>query len=248
MDDKTADLYDITFFVPCYNEENNVVKTLETIVAATATTATPLKYEVLVIDDCSRDATIARVEEFQRQHPGVAVQLKKNARNRGLGRNYVDGAFLARGRYYMLVNGDNAEPKDAIARIIAHVGEADMIIPYFGASDHRSPFRRNLSRVFTSLVNVLGGHRIRYYNGPVAHRRYNVMRWHADTDGFAYQAEIITRVLSEGGTYVEVQIPNLDRQEGNSKAFRFKNILSVGHSLTQIFFRRLRGVFFARDY
>ena len=70
------------------------------------------------------------------------------------------------------------------------------------------------------------------------------MRWSPDTNGFAYQAELITRILDEGGTFLEIQIKNYDRQEGISKAFQIKNIFSVAHSLLQIFLRRLRFLLF----
>ena len=72
------------------------------------------------------------------------------------------------------------------------------------------------------------------------------MRWSPDTHGFGYQAEIVVKVLNEKGTFVHVQISNNDREEGDSKAITIKNILSVGHSILQIFLRRLRALLFYR--
>jgi len=235
---------DIAFFVPCYNEQENVLNTLNTIVDAVC--KTNLKYELLVVDDCSNDKTAEIVEQFQCDHPEVPLVLKKNRVNLGLGRNYIDAAFVGHGEYYMLINGDNAEPEETISAILAQVGKADMIIPYFGSGDKRLPWRRSVSRLFTCLVNLAGGFNIRYYNGPVLHKRYNVMRWHPDTHGFAYQAETVTRLLEEGATYVEVEITNKDRQYGMTKAFRIQNIMSISHSLLQIFLRRLRHILFYR--
>ena len=37
------------------------------------------------------------------------------------------------------------------------------------------------------------------------------MRWSPDTYGFAYQAELITRILDEKATYRHVMIKNLNR-------------------------------------
>lgn len=237
---------EITFFVPCLNEESNVLKTIHTILDAVA--EVPVSHEILVIDDCSTDRTVELAETFAREHPGTPLRLQKNRRTRGLGRNFVEGAFMGSGRYYMLVNGDNAEPKEAITSILRELGKADMVIPHFGTGDRRTGGRRFLSRVFTGLVNFISGHRVPYYNGSVAHLRWNVMRWHADTDGYAYQAEIITRILDEGGTFVPVLIPNADRQAGVSKAFKFRNVLAVCHSLLQMFLRRLRRVMFRNEY
>ena len=229
---------DISFFVPCYNEEENIIPTLENIIEATKETR--VSYEILLVDDKSRDATVRVVEDFIVKQPEIPITLVKNITNLGLGRNYVEGAYISKGKYYMLVNGDSAEPKESIVTILKELHRADMIVPYFGKQDTRKIGRRVLSKVFTALVNILSGQSLRYYNGPVAHLKLNVMRWHADTDGFGYQAEIMTRLLIEGASYIEVQVPNIDRGSGVTSAFSLKNFLAVGHSLSQILLRRVR--------
>ena len=78
------------------------------------------------------------------------------------------------------------------------------------------------------MVNLLSGQSLRYYNEPVAHLKLNVIRWHSDTDGFGYQAEIMNRLLIEGASYIEVQVPNIDRDSGVTSAFSIKNFLAVG--------------------
>lgn len=233
-------MYDITFFVPCYNEEDNVERTLAAVCAAAS--KTELSFEIIVVDDQSIDSTRTRVQQFIKQCPELAITLIENRTNVGLGRNYIDVSFRSRGKYYMLVNGDGAEPEETILTILNEIGKADMVIPYFGSEDNRSASRICISRLFTWLVNLISGYTIRYYNGPVAHRRFNVMRWSPDTHGYAYQAELIVRILQEGGTYLEVKVENSDREQGSSKAFRMLNLLSVGHSILQIFLRRLRRV------
>ena len=121
-----------------------------------------------------------------------------------------------------------------------------MIIPYFGKNDSRSLSRVYTSKAFTFLINLISGYKIQYYNGPVVHKKFNVMRWSPDTNGFAYQAEIIVKVLDEKGSFSEVMINNFDRQEGSSSAFTIKNLFSVAHSVLQIFLRRLRALLFYR--
>jgi glycosyltransferase involved in cell wall biosynthesis len=229
---------DVSFFVPCYNEEKNIVATLKNIIEATNETG--VSYEILVVDDKSQDDTVCVVEKFIREWPDIPITLVKNKKNMGLGRNYVGGAYISKGKYYMLINGDAAEPIESIVAILKQLHSADMIVPYFGKQDTRKIGRRVLSKIFTALVNLLSGQSLRYYNGPVAHLKLNVMRWHSDTDGFGYQAEIINRLFYEGATYIEVEVPNIDRYSGISSAFSIQNFLAVGHSLLQIFLRRLR--------
>ncbi len=232
---------DISFFVPALNEQDLIVPTLETLLGALSRFRH--SYEIIVVDDGSTDATAARVGQFIAAHPGEPVRLIRNPANRGLGRNYVDAAFVATGRYYKLVCGDNPEPQHTIEALLAHLGEADIITPYLRA-DPRDWQRRHLSVLFTKLVNLVGGYRLRYYNGTAIHLRYNVMRWHSDTYGFAFNAEILTRLLNEGASIIEVPIDVVEAPGRTSRAFSFHNILSVPHSLLQIFLRRLRRALF----
>lgn len=237
--------WDISYFVPCLNEEKNIGKTIDTII--TASQECKYSFEILVFDDHSNDKSADVIHEKIRAYPTVPIRLYKLPITRGLARNYIDGSYLARGRFYMLVNGDNAEPLESIKTIISQANQADIIIPVFKGNDQRTVVRRTISRVFTFFVNLLSGNKIHYYNGPCLHRRFNIMRWHADTDGFAYQAEIITKLIQEGATYKEVVVENHDRVYGASSAFRFKNFLAVSHSLFQIYLRRLRYDIFYRQ-
>jgi glycosyltransferase involved in cell wall biosynthesis len=229
--------YDITISVPCLNEERHVTGTLEHIREAAALANRTV--EIIVFDDHSTDRTAERVEEFARRHPELPLRLVRRERTMGLARNYVDGAFLGRGKYYKQVGGDDAEPVETIVAIISRLGEADMILPYL-QPDPRDLFRRGLSRIFTALINLVSGYRLRYYNGTVAHLRYNIMRWHSDTYGFAFQAEVITRLLNEGASYLEVPISPVEQPGRSSRAFKLHNLLSVAHSVLQILLRRLR--------
>ena len=234
--------YDINFFVPCLNEQGNIGPTLKNIINVCKEFRHT--YEILVFDDHSTDGTAAEARQVALENPDVPIRIFQNETRHGLARNYCDGAYEGQGRYYMLVNGDNAEPPEALREILRHLGQADMIIPVFKDSDNRTTGRRWLSLSFTALVNLISGNSITYYNGPVLHRRFNVMRWHADTDGFAYQAEIITRLLQEGASYKEVVISNSDRVLGSSSALTKKNFLAITHSLSQILIRRIRYLMF----
>jgi len=230
---------DVTLMVPCLNEEKHISPTLDHIFAAM--TELPYSYEVLVIDDGSTDRTSEVVENYAETHPGLPLRLHRQPVNRGLTRTYVDGAFLARGKYYRQVCGDNVEDKGVLVASLAPLGKADMIIPYREKTPGKSAFREWLSHFYTFLVNSLSGYNIRYYNGQATHIRYNVMRWGPYSFGFGFQAELITRLLDEGASYIEVSVGGSHtNKEGKNSALNLKNFLSVSHTLLETLIRRVR--------
>ena len=231
---------DITFFVPCYNEEQNVSGAIDKLTTVASTLG--LSYEIIVFDDCSKDRTVEVVSAYQHEHPDAPVRLVTRERNYGVSRNFVEGAFQGRGRFYRLVCGDDIEPIESHVALARRIGEADMIIPYFTRIDGRPFHRHVISRLFTLLVNVASGYSLRYYNGCPIYRRFDIIRYHVETTGFGYQAELLTRLLHEGRTFVEVPLVSIDR--AGSGSINLRNFLSVAHSLLKIALRRVRVYLF----
>jgi glycosyltransferase involved in cell wall biosynthesis len=230
----------ISFFVPCYNEEKNVVGAIEKLVSVAA--QEKLTYEILVFDDCSRDKTVEVVKQYMATHPEQPLRLFINRVNRGVARNFFEGAFRSRGQYYRLVCGDDVEPIASHLKLLRHLGSADIVVPYFTEIRGRKMHRHVISQLFTWLVNRASGYHLRYYNGCPIYRRYDVMRFHLETTGFGYQAEFLTRLLHEGKSYVEIPLVSIDRE--GSGSLNFRNFVSVGHSLLKIGLRRMRVALF----
>ena len=104
----------LSIFVPCFNEENNIINTLNNIKEGIQ----DISYEVLVADDASKDKTIEMVEKFKKNNPNVNVKIFSNENNKGIGFNYYATAHKALGKYYMLINGDAVDPPSEIKKIL----------------------------------------------------------------------------------------------------------------------------------
>ena len=239
-----GDPLDLTVFISCYNEAEYIIATLETVSAAAREAG--LRYEILVIDDGSRDASPRLVADYIAAHPDDNLVLRVNRTNKGLAQNYMDGAFLGCGKYYRLICGDNAEPKDSILTVFNAIGRADIVVPYYTSSEGKSFQRQMISSIYTSMVNLVTGNRLHYYNGLAVHLRYNVMRWHPNTRGFGFQADILCLLIDLGFSYVEVPVITVEQRRGASNALTFRNFLSVGHTLFEIFNRRISNRVYRR--
>ena len=73
---------DLTVFVSCYNEADYIVDTLDAV--GRAAREVGLSYEIIVIDDCSRDNSRGLVADYIAAHPEDRITLRANRINRGL--------------------------------------------------------------------------------------------------------------------------------------------------------------------
>jgi glycosyltransferase involved in cell wall biosynthesis len=238
---------EITIVVSCYNEEAFITDTIENVIRALKTTGH--SFEIIVMDDVSRDHSVQRVTDYMKAHPEHPIRLVQNKQNRGLANNYIEAAFLGRGKYYRLCCGDDSEAQEALVNIFRHIGVADIVVPCQNQDEivGKSKGRRLLSKTFTFLVNLISGYNIQYYNGMAVHLRYNVMRWHPSSYGFGFQADILTRLLDEGASYVQVRSFGADRKGGKSTALTSRNFLSVCHTLLELTIRRVRRLLYSRS-
>jgi glycosyltransferase involved in cell wall biosynthesis len=221
----------VSFVVPCYNEAANIEPTIAAIEAGVTQAGVP-SHEIVIIDDASIDKTQDVAAGLADRNS--AISLIVNPVNKGFGGAYKEGLSRARGRYVIMVPGDDAFPVDSITRILEKRGEADIVVPYFERSADRSFLRRVISRLYTHMMNVIFRLHLPYYNGPVLHRADLLKTIEIETDGFGFQAEGLIKLIKAGATYTTVGIKVRERQSGRSTALRPKNIYRVAKMLPEL--------------
>ena len=189
----------------CYNESQYIANTLDNVRTALAELG-KFAYEIVVIDDCSTDKSPRAILDYLNRYPHERILFRRNLVNIGWAQNYIDAAFIGRGKFFRVVCGDESEPKRTMIDIFNCIGDADILVPYYASSEGRSLYRLTMSRAYTALVNLLSGFHLRYYNGLHVHLRYNVMRWHSNTRGFGFQADILCLLLEQGFSYKEIPV------------------------------------------
>lgn len=225
----------ITIIIPAYNEELNLADTIDSINVAVA--GRELDVEIIIVNDGSQDNTGQVADSLALNDPRIRPlhQLK----NQGLGNAYFTGVKAASKDYVVLIPGDNECGADTLIPLLDVLGESDIIIPYPVNSEIRSAFRRATSKSFVSLVNLLAGLKLQYYNGTVVHRRDLLQSCPIRSNGFAYQAKILIYMIYNGASYQQVPIKLNTNKARPSTAFRLNNFISVGRALIQIVLYRL---------
>jgi len=100
---------EISLVIPCYNEEGNLRELVKAIRAAVE----PLKlsYEIVIIDDCSKDKSWEILKELAKEDSRIRVQ--KFAFNCGESAASFAGLKAARGKYLFTLDADlQNDPKD----------------------------------------------------------------------------------------------------------------------------------------
>jgi glycosyltransferase involved in cell wall biosynthesis len=236
----------ITIGIPCYNEGQRVVDAIRHNIEAM--TRTGHSFEIVVVDDCSKDNSAELVTKFAKDHPELSITLKVNERNRGLAYNFVECALMGKGTYYRMSCGDDPQPTEALYAVFKYLGTCDLVIPYMTEYGPRGWKRNLISRTFTALVNLISSYKIRYYNGSPIYHRNHVLRWHPSSYGFGYSADMITRLLDyEGLSFTQVPTWSDEKKGKGSTSMTLRNLLSVTHSLLEIVFRRLRRAIYGRE-
>ena len=221
----------LSVIIPAYNEAGNILATLENVTTAFETLDLP--HEILVIDDGSRDQTAAIVESARVRYP--AVRLLKNERNMGFGWSYRRGVEAAARAHIVMVHGDNAWGWATLREFFGHTGEADVIIGFTrDMLKSRTWARTVISKTFTLLVNLITWRRLRYYNGLQIHQAPILKSLHIESRGYGFQAEVLVKALRLTKTYVEVPMDLIEREKGESKAFRMKNFVDVFNTLKRL--------------
>ena len=227
---------DLTIFVSCYNEEHSIINTLDTIIEALNVIGT--SFEIIVIDDCSKDASFDLIRNYLLAHPDIHIVVRGNKQNKGLAQNYLDAAFMGRGKYFCMIHGDNAEPVETMIDILRSVGEADIIVPYDITAISRSSWYEVVAGAVNSLINFITGHRVNDYSGLQIHLRYNVMRWHPGTNRSGFQTVMLCQLLDLGFTCKQVPCRSVVIRHSDFAAM-WRNIFSATRAIMDIMLRRL---------
>ncbi|WP_345440041.1 glycosyltransferase family 2 protein [Actinoallomurus vinaceus] len=104
----------VTIVLPCYNEQDHVIDEVERI--CKAMDASGQTYELLAVDDCSTDQTLARLEEAAPHYPNM--QVVPFHRNGGSGTVRRIGSQQARGDIVVWTDADMTYPNDRIPELV----------------------------------------------------------------------------------------------------------------------------------
>lgn len=144
----------LSIVVPLYNEEHNVAPLVERIVAIAKRLPQQPAYEIVLVNDGSRDGTLARIRHEIAARPNVV--LVNLSRNFGHQLAASAGVDVARGDAVVLMDGDLQDPPELIADFVEKWHEGfDVVYAVRRSRKGESPFKLFTARLFYRTIKRL---------------------------------------------------------------------------------------------
>ncbi len=231
----------VSIVIPVHNEEANLDLLYERLERVLGELAQP--YEVIFIDDGSRDRSLDLLCRLQEKHEAVRVIVFN--RNYGQHAAVFAGLEHARGAVIVTLDADLQNPPEEIPRLLDKIGEGYDVVGGWRHNRQDPAVRRLLSWGTSKLTSKLVGVQMRDYGCMLrAYRRevVDILRGCSEVSSF-----VPALANTFAGTPTEIPVAHDRRRGGRSKynAFRLLRLnfdLMTGFSLLPIQGVSLAGI------
>jgi glycosyltransferase involved in cell wall biosynthesis len=202
----------VSVIIPFYDEEDNILPVIREVAEVLDTTGHV--WEIIAVDDGSRDATLARLLSVQAKVPGLRVLRMR--RNSGQTAAMQAGFTACRGVVTITMDGDGQNDPAPIPDLLKKVDEGyDLVCGWRRKRQDHFWTRRLPSRIANRLIAVVTGVPIRdngcslkAYRTDLLHR----IRFYGEQHRFI--PALANRL---GARITEMPVPHRARQFGESK-------------------------------
>ncbi len=152
----------LSVIIPAYNEERTIQKILEKV--SKVTLIADIEKEIIVVNDCSKDETVQKVDAFMNRYQDIDIQLLHHKVNKGKGAALHTGISAATGEFLIVQDADLEYDPEEYNLLLKPIidGFADVVFGsrFRGGAAHRilffwhslgNKFLTFLSNMFTNL-------------------------------------------------------------------------------------------------
>lgn len=205
-------LSELSIFFPFWNEEKNVRSVVENAIPIAKNIAKD--WEILIIDDGSKDKTPQIGQELSKKHKNVRVI--SHLPNRGYGAALKEGFANAKYKYIVFTDGDRQFDFSEVTKLIDGLSGADIVIGF--RKKRRDSFSRHL---LMNLLKIWDFIFFRFYFKDID-CGFKLFRKEAiesimplRSEGAMITTEILAKAKRKGLKIREVEVNHYPREYGN---------------------------------
>jgi len=223
----SVETLDVSVLVPAKDEADNLPEFIQRCAQALGTAG--FSFEVIVVNDGSRDATDRVLRELQRQYP--FLEIVTHRRQRGIADALRSAGDVARGDIFVFYPADLQYLPEDIPGLVAPILEnrAD-IVTGTKQGKYEKAF---VSRVYNGLCRWLFGVRVTDLNSVKAYRREVMLGVPLRPDWHRYMVVI---AAADGYRLTSLPVPLYPRRAGTSK-FNWRRIPVGMFDLVSVWFQ-----------
>lgn len=219
----------VSVVIPVYNESGNLGDLIGRTLTAGRSLSCP--FEIILVDDGSRDGSDGAIIEAAKKHPGEIVGVLLN-RNYGQHAAVMAGFAQAKGEIIVTLDADLQNPPEEIPRLVAKINEGFDVVGSIRTLRQDSLFRRFSSMLVNKMTATV--------TGIVMHDYGCMLR--------AYRRHVVQAMLQcqERSTFIpvlansfarktaEIEVKHTERKAGGSKYSLWKLVNLQFDLLTSI--------------
>ncbi len=119
-------LPELSIFFPFWNEEKNIEHVVERAIPIAKAIA--IKWEILIIDDGSRDKTLEKAHKLAEKHKNIKVI--SHTPNRGYGAALQEGFKNSKYEYVVFTDGDGQFDFSEVTKFVEKIDHCDIVIGF----------------------------------------------------------------------------------------------------------------------
>ena len=154
----------ISILIPCYNEEENVVPIANAIVEEMDKNLSSYDYEIVFIDNDSKDNTRPLLREICKRNPKIKAIF--NAKNFGQFNSPYYGMLQTTGDCTIAMCCDFQDPVELIPQIVAEWEKGAMIVSCIKTASKENPIMRFLRSCYYKMIKKMSSvEQIEHFTG-----------------------------------------------------------------------------------
>jgi glycosyltransferase involved in cell wall biosynthesis len=227
----------LSVFFPAYNEEENIREAVEEAVRVIEQSPYVSDYEIIIVNDGSRDNTLRIARELEALYS--AVRVVDHGTNKGYGAALKSGIEAARKDYIFFTDADLQFDIVELQNLLVHLDHWGVVVGY--RAPRRDPMMRILNAKGWNMLNrTLFGLKIRDIDCAFkVFKRELVQNMKLRSRGAMMSAEILIRLQRQGIAIKEVPVSHLPRVAGSPTGAKPSVIVRAFREMMRLYWGEL---------